>query len=489
MQDNLSKLSDHKYKKGKIISPLNDAFGDTIKFNAWTTDRLPEYLWLGLILNYYGREEGLVKGGEILYRVANLNIDLLQPKLSMIFSLPSENQKMIYDIICKFIDPSILSPLTILYRGEDYSAFNQYFYDKSQTVEDRISTLSNTVKVYFDHQSNDTTDLKYLSVCLSLFKGNIYISKENTMIVEAFKNYSMTSHVDEKMKLYRSLIRSFEVADFEEKNSDFISDFWKEVGLSTDCSLFYIDYSENVHSIKEFYLDTKKGLEHMAISNKEDLIDDPKFNVLMGSTCYMLKLTGEIINNNLENSILGRLAFRTILEVFIMMKYLIKKKANQDNIFHGYQLYGVGKYKHILLRIRDNNVDFESHISVPVVNAIVNESMWEEFINIDVRFFDQQNIKKKFEEVDEKELYEVFYEYTTNFAHGFWGAVRESSMLLCDNPLHKNHTVADFDYSQKLKSVNYDLFKIMKKHIELLSTVYEFPEWYKFKYKDLTYEK
>ncbi|SIS04185.1 hypothetical protein SAMN05878482_11077 [Peribacillus simplex] len=487
--ENLSKLSDHKFKKGIIVSPANDSFGDTLKFNSWTKERLPEYLWLGLILNYYGRDKGLKKGESILYHIANINVDITQPKLSMIFSLSKEKQDEIYKIICNFINPSILSPLTILYRGEQHKVFNHYFYDNSQTVEDRISTLRSSVKMFYNHQSNDTTDLRYLSICLPLFKGMVRLSEGVGMTIESIKNYSKTDHEDERMRFYRPSIRSFEVIDMEENDDEFISYFWRELGLCTDCSPLYIDHPEHVYDIQEFFYDTKKVFENITLLNKEKLIEDPKFNVLMGSTCYILKLTGEVINNELKDSILGRLAFRTILEVFIMMKYLIIKEASQDDIFQGYQLYGIGKYKHILLRVRESSIERESHIAVPIVETIVNEPMWEEFVNIDVRFFDQQNIKKKFEEVNEKELYEIYYEYTTNYAHGFWGAIRESSMLICDNPLHKYHTVADFNFYQKLPSVIYDILKILKKHIELLSEVYEFPKWYKVKYKDLVYGK
>ncbi|WP_257788189.1 hypothetical protein [Sporosarcina ureae] len=41
---NTSKLSDHSFKKGVIISPANDAFGDLLKFNSWSKERLPDFV-------------------------------------------------------------------------------------------------------------------------------------------------------------------------------------------------------------------------------------------------------------------------------------------------------------------------------------------------------------------------------------------------------------------------------------------------------------
>ena len=55
-----TKLSDHKFKKGKFITPMNslpmmEEFEDE---KSWTYVRMPEYLWIGLILIYFGRNEG-----------------------------------------------------------------------------------------------------------------------------------------------------------------------------------------------------------------------------------------------------------------------------------------------------------------------------------------------------------------------------------------------------------------------------------------------
>ncbi len=36
------------------------------------------------------------------------------------------------------------------------------------------------------------------------------------------------------------------------------------------------------------------------------------------------------------------------------------------------------------------------------------------------------------------------------FSHGYWGAIRESSLLICDNPAHNYHSVADTECEQKI---------------------------------------
>ena len=50
------KLNQHKFKKGKFISPWND-MDFKMTQNPWFQNRLPEYLWLALILNKYDRKD------------------------------------------------------------------------------------------------------------------------------------------------------------------------------------------------------------------------------------------------------------------------------------------------------------------------------------------------------------------------------------------------------------------------------------------------
>ena len=52
-----SKLSDHVFKKGKFITPINaiPMMQELPDEKSWTYGRMPEYLWIGLILKKYGR--------------------------------------------------------------------------------------------------------------------------------------------------------------------------------------------------------------------------------------------------------------------------------------------------------------------------------------------------------------------------------------------------------------------------------------------------
>ena len=66
---------------------------------SWTYGRMPEYIWIGLILKYYGREEGLRKSYSIISTLHKLAPDLYTARLSQILKLDIDIQKQFYDYI------------------------------------------------------------------------------------------------------------------------------------------------------------------------------------------------------------------------------------------------------------------------------------------------------------------------------------------------------------------------------------------------------
>ena len=69
-RNNVSGISAHKKRKGLLVTPFNAASGDTLQLSSWAKERMPEYLWLGLILLRYGREVGIEKAGKILFEIS-----------------------------------------------------------------------------------------------------------------------------------------------------------------------------------------------------------------------------------------------------------------------------------------------------------------------------------------------------------------------------------------------------------------------------------
>jgi len=470
-----SDLKSHKYKKGLIQPPMNTVPNQQPV--SWINDRLPEYLWLGLILMHFDRTVGIEKSGKILKEISKRNKTIIKPKFSIILSLSKSEQEIIYKIICNEIDPTILSPLSAVYRNLNYPIFNKYFNFPDIVFNKRIKILSKAIKRYYDHQSHEATDLRFVIASMIIFQDKLRVHQDSG-IPEVFMNYPYTSHDEERMRSYRPSIRAMEMFDYESQpDKTFIDFFWKEIGLKTDCKPFIISFDNESKRMdfKKYILEFQERLNYILNDQKELSLVDDKFDVIIGSITFALKIFNDVIEKDMGDSILGRHAFRTILETYINIMYLLRIESDHSNVWQEYKLYGIGKYKLPLLKERDNNIKGNNtHFVEPIIDVIVNEIKWEEFVDIDLRYFDNKKIKEKFEEIGEKHLYEILYEYDNNYIHGFWGAIRESCMLHCDNATHKYHSIPDINFHQKLTSVNEDIYKIMCKFSKTIDELFEY---------------
>ena len=472
-----SKLSDHALKKGKFITPINNMplMNELEDEKSWTYGRMPEYLWIGLILKYYGRDEGLRKSYGIISTLHKLAPDLYTARMSQIITLQADIQKKFYDYIISIGAKEALAPLTIFLTASKAPVFAECFYCPEQSIEDRCETIIQTMRDIMDHQSNESTDIRFVALYFNLLSGKVHLLKEQVDLLTA---YPTANHSDEIMRMARPTVRSHEmmILTFEKIDSTYLKEFWRCVSEMTDCSIFVIEFPEEQRNITAYMEKLHEVFTYLSeLFVATDPLND-KINVLLGIATYSYKRMKEIYEHQLFNSISGRSCVRVLIEDYIMMKYLVKNELSHDNIWRDYQLYGMGLYKLVLARHRESGVSVESHFDERYIEALVNEFKGEEFIDMDTKYFDKHNIRLKAEDVGEKNLYGLYYDYDSSFEHGLWGAIRESSLLKCNNPAHKYHCVPDVEDETRLKTVLPDCVMVMNKTVSFLDEVYGIPE-------------
>jgi len=472
-----SKLSDHTFYKGKFITPINSLplMHELEDEKSWTYGRMPEYLWIGLILKYYGRDEGLRKSYSIISTLHTLAPDLYTARLSQIIRLNTDVQKRFYDYIISIGVKEVLAPLTVFLTASKAPVFAESFYCPNQSVEDRCETIIQTMRDIMDHQSNESTDIRFVALYFNQLSGRVHFTREQADLLMA---YPASEHTDEIMFMARPAVRSHEmmILTFETIDSAYLKAFWRCVSEMTDCSIFVIKFPEEHRSITAYM---EKLHELFTYLSELFITTDPldeKMNVLLGIATYSYKRLKEAYEHQLFNSISGRSCVRVLIEDYVMMKYLVKNESAHDNIWRDYQLYGMGLYKLVLARHRESGSAEETHFDKKYIEALVNEFKSEEFIDMDTKYFDKQNIRLKAESVGEKELYGLYYDYDSSFEHGLWGAVRESSLLKCNNPAHKYHCVPDIEDETRLKTVLPDCVMVMNKTVSFLNELYGIPE-------------
>ena len=472
-----TKLSDHIFKKGKFITPWNNALGNISRLQSWSLNRLPEYLWLGLILDKYGRKIGLEKAYFILKRLHEINNEVSVPAFSLILKLNDEEQQNLYSYIVKITEKEVLAPLTLLYAYSDYPEFAKCFCNPQISHENRLEAASSTIKKGYFQQSEFATDIRFLVLYFSLLKGGLSMPREQfDLILE----YPHLEHSDEKMTIIRPTIRNLEMLllNLEILDASYLEDFWRRISKMSECNLFYINFPNNEQDADKYIELLHETFQYLSNCLTAITPLDKKMLVLLGIATYSYKRLIEITEHNLFNTISARSAVRTVVENYIMMKYLIINEDTQENIWEKYQYYGIGLYKVILARSREtDNALLDSHVDYKYLEMLVNEYMDERFIDMDTSYFDKQNIREKAISVGEKELYGLYYDYDSSYEHGLWGAIRESSLLKCESPAHQFHCVPDYENAQNLKNVWPDCVMVMNKIIALLGELYSIPEY------------
>lgn len=472
-----SKLSDHTFKKGKFITPMNSLqkMQELEDEKSWTYGRMPEYLWIGLLLRFYGRDEGLRESCNIMSVLHKLVPDLYTARLSQIIQLDSDIQKKFYDFIIFMGAKEALAPLSIYLTASRAPVFAECFCCPEQSIDDRCQMLVQTMHDIMDHQSNEATDIRFVALYFNLLSGKVHLLKEDLELLVA---YPVSKHNDEIMRRARPAVRVSEmmILTFENADTEYLKGFWRCVSEMTECNIFAVKFPEEKQNIIAYM---EKLHEVFAYLSDLFIVADPlneKMNVLLGIATYSYKRLKEIYEHNLFNSISGRSCVRVLIEDYIMMKYLVKNEVSHDNIWRDYQLYGIGLYKLVLARHRENGVSDGSHFDEKYVEALVNEFKPEEFIDMDTKYFDKQNIRIKAESVDEKNLFGLYYDYDSSFEHGLWGAIRESSLLKCNNPAHKYHCIPDIEGETILKTTLPDCIMVMNKTVSFLNELYGIPE-------------
>ena len=479
---NSAKLSQHKFKKGKFIAPFNDGpFKDNLKENPWLLNRMPEYLWLSLILHHYGRHQGLFKVRDILKMLLKYAPDLNLPRMSDILSLPIEIQRQIYTEIKEIIDPSILIPLTAVITNSHYPEFANQFVAPID-VPTRIDTLNSVMSQYSFHQSNEATDIRFLVLSFLIFANRLYYPQIDLLLM-----YPNLSHDHELMRMIRPSIRAAEIAMPDVMTSEkeqYLSIFWNGVSKMSDCELFYIDVDDNPPQTTEFMNCVKSQLEFYTELFQATRPMDNKMLVLLGIATYSYKRLLEVVEHNLYHTIAGRSTIRVLIEDYIMMKYLLKHEKEHDDIWTEYQYYGIGQYKLVVERYLEKKCDLpQSHVRYDYIDLLVSEYKNKDFIDMDTSYFGKKGIRDKAIDVDEKALYDFFYDYDSAFEHGLWGAIRESSLVKCNTPSHQYHCVPDIENNQKMQSIWPDCMDIMNRTLAILHQEYSVPRHLLFEEK------
>ena len=471
-QKKYSTITQHKFMGKKLIPPIYQIGNQ--KDASWIDDRLPEMLWAILLITQLPRGYAL----DVFRQVAKYIDDLPEEDKfhdvthTGISTLPPEHQDAVLSIITARQEQKDILVSLLLFEelpGRELWA-KALNIDK---VSDDWTPLMISVSDTLCHQTQESTDCRWLKVLCRMMAGKIKIAFENPteskQWVEEILHYP--NHGDPS-KVGAS-IRAAEIgtSDSSINQSEWTVKFWDECLVKTPCFPFNSSFTKTdvsagttVEHVREIY---QFLIEHTHNTCTTSSID-AKHDTVLGIGLYCFGLLQELLRVGSCSSISARTTLRTIAECYITLAYLAKK--DDAELWQSYRIYGAGQAKLAFLKL-DESTDEPSYVDVQTLELLANEDMWQEFLNIDLGHWDNTDLRKMSIEGGMKDVYDRFYGWTSTFAHGHWGAIRDTVFDTCGNPLHRFHHIPRRS-SRALPDVVPDACELVDKILEVVSQLY-----------------
>jgi hypothetical protein len=321
-----------------------------------------------------------------------------------------------------------------------------------------------------DHQSQEATDCRWCEVLVHLAAGRLHFpTVELVREITEYPNYR-------DLRQVRPSIRATELT-LREVPTQWPSQFWTECLQTKECVFPPEKFEPTVVSEIGTTSHRAKDVYGKLVAHSRECLSstavDARYDSVFGTALYCLGIVQELLVPGSGNSIVARMALRTVLECYITLAYLVSR--DDAKLWQSYRVYGAGQAKLSYLKLLETD-DLPGYISPEALEALANEDQWQEFLKIDLGHWDRSNLRQLSESAGVKADYDRFYSWPSTYTHGHWGAVRDSVLTVCFNPLHRLHRIAR-PTARVLNDVLPDVCGIFDKILELVDRAYpSFPE-------------
>ncbi|HEV2199205.1 MAG TPA: DUF5677 domain-containing protein [Bryobacteraceae bacterium] len=406
---------------------------------SWLNERLPEMVWVALLVTHLDRRAALEVIREVATYVGGLPPHLRPRSIthSALGEASPEVVNGIVSIIARDLSNRLFLKSLLLYRDlPARSAWVKYIGEPSEEID--WTPLVIAVGRTLNHQSQEATDCRWAKVLLRIASDKLRLATQ-----EGVREITEYPDFGDQRKV-RPTIRATEIAfagpGGDELKTSWPEQFWDQCLMETPCTLLREEVMGPVTPgvPKETVEDLYAGLVRHALASQTTSEIDAKHDTVFGMGLFCVNLLRELLIPGNERSALGRMALRTILECLVTLAYLVEK--NDPSLWLSNRVYGAGQAKLSFLKL-DDGESLPSYVSLETLESLANEDQWQEFLSIDLGHWDKSNLRKMSETAGVKNLYDMYYPWPSAFVHGHWGAVRDTVLTTCLNPLHRLHRV------------------------------------------------
>lgn len=479
---NYSSISDHQKLGKKIVAPLNQL--PRTEKSSWLDDAAAEMLWAYIITDTLPREDYLDCFRSIAYWVAQ-NFARFEDKQAIPKAVNSAAPP---HLSCE-IGMTALAALS----NEQFDAFaaelykwpncvgalgaigllssvpgNEHWSRCFPPVAEHWSIIATAIAPAVDHQSEVTTDIRWLKILPKILNGRIQFpegKKEGVKNIINFPN-------DGDLRAVRPSIRSIEQAmramAMPEK---WIPEFWDEAFRNTLC-LYSSEIGAKAYPPNfklEDIVELRKQIYQGFFATNVNTAIDSRHDGAFGIMLYALSVAEEICSPEVSTSILARSGLRTLAELHISFSYLAAK--DEKELWYEYRNFGNGQTKLAFLKSELGDGDPPPYVNQESLFLMANEDSWQEFVDVNTGHWANKNLRSLAIEGGTKDIYDKYYDWTSTYSHGHWGAIRDSNFATCFNPLHRFHRIPRKSY-RDLPSVISDAISLLNSMSELLVRLY-----------------
>ncbi|UGY08645.1 DUF5677 domain-containing protein [Phyllobacterium pellucidum] len=481
---NMAPLASLKQHKNKVLNPFAP-LGNLTDPASWLDECVPNVLWAVIVVSSIERAEYLEIFKKLL-QAAQRNV----PKHKELYvthnflSVATDDE---FDAIMKPVldDKRLHKHLSVLLAIEalpDRAHWARHLELKDNAAA--FNFLAGAINDVFDHQSQKSTDIRWLKLMYMLVcREQIKFAENMKHLLEEFLGYP---DVGDQAKV-RPAIRAMEIGlrtiefqiegqeknwpDDREKMASHNSElFWQPMFRNSPCFALsqYPEGTTGPQQISEEIAETAAALSNHYMQTIGTTKADPKHEGVFGISLYALHLSLSCSSSPSHNLVDGRMALRTIMETFILLHFLVKE--DNPTLWLQYRKYGAGQTKLAFLKYmkEENLPDF---IDLDELHNIANEDRWMELQDIELGHWAGSNLRKMAEGAGVKDVYDKFYDWASGYVHGQWASARSTVYVNCLNPLHRFHLIPT-PQLMPMPSVLPDMCKLINRMLDDVSAMY-----------------
>ncbi len=216
-------------------------------------------------------------------------------------------------------------------------------------------------------------------------------------------------------------------------------------------------------------------LNEVSIKHKYDLYNPEKDEIILGLFSRITRFFVLILQNpDFWARDIAGIMLRCLTDSAITFGYLVKAGTEKD--FEDFKSYAEGKEKLLMLHLQDTYPDKKS------LEGLNSEDIAEglggftvELIDIELGNWTKKSARDLAIKAELEEFYRLIYDPASSDVHGTWTSIKKSSLVRCNQPLHRFHRVPQFYEPPLFVNMMIAAQRIYFKCIELGISNLQFP--------------